>query len=120
MVTAISDGDPALPALVRSAAGGPVEPILDWFHLSMRVRHVERVMRGLCALQPPLLVPPDHVQVDVERLRHLLWNGYHDKACEALGRITSWAKDAAVLNDPVLEARTKLIRHRQLVGLGSR
>ena len=33
-VTAISDGDPALPALVRSATGGPVEPILDWFHLS--------------------------------------------------------------------------------------
>ncbi len=32
-VTAISDGDPALPALVRSATGGPVEPILDWFHL---------------------------------------------------------------------------------------
>ncbi len=33
-VTATSDGDPALPALVRSATGGPVEPILDWFHLS--------------------------------------------------------------------------------------
>ncbi|MGI4943263.1 MAG: ISKra4 family transposase, partial [Janthinobacterium lividum] len=27
-VTVISDGDPALPALVRSATGGPVEPIL--------------------------------------------------------------------------------------------
>ena len=31
-VTAISDGDPALPALVRSPTGGPVECILDWFH----------------------------------------------------------------------------------------
>jgi hypothetical protein len=30
-VIAISDGDPALPALVRSAATAPVEPILDWF-----------------------------------------------------------------------------------------
>src|SRR5215208_995435 len=30
-VTAISDGDPAVPALVRSATGGPVEHILDWF-----------------------------------------------------------------------------------------
>jgi len=30
-VTVISDGDPALPALVRSATGGPVEYILDWF-----------------------------------------------------------------------------------------
>ena len=46
----------------------------------------------------------DHVQIDVERLRHLLWSGYHEKACEALGRIASWAKDASVLNDPALGA----------------
>jgi len=106
-VTAISDGDPALPALVRSATGSPVEPILDWFHLSMRVHHVEQVMRGLCARQPPPPAPLDHVQLDVERLRHLLWNGYHEEACEALGRIASWAKDAAALNDPATEAGTK-------------
>jgi len=105
-VTAISDGDPALPALVRSATGGPVEPILDWFHLSMRVHHVEQVMHGLCALEPPL-APLDRAQVDVERLRHLLWNGHHDKACEALGRITSEAKDAIMLNDPGIEAKAR-------------
>jgi len=73
-VTAISDGDPALPALVRSATGGSVEHILDWFHLSMRVHHVEQVMGGLCAVEPPPLAPLDLAQVDVERLRHLLWN----------------------------------------------
>jgi len=73
-VTVISDGDPALPALVRSATGGPVQHILDWFHLSMRVHHVEQVMGGLCALEPPPLAPLDHAQVDMERLRHLLWN----------------------------------------------
>jgi len=103
-VTAISDGDPALPALVRSATGGPVQPILDWFHLSMRVHHVEQVMRGLCALEPPSLALLDPAQVDVERLRHLLWNGHHEKACEALGRIASGAKDATMLNDPAMEA----------------
>jgi len=105
-VTAVSDGDPALPALVRSATGGPVEPILDWFHLSMRVQHVEQVMRGLCALEPPL-APLDWAQIDVERLRHLLWNGDDERACEALGRIVSWAKDAVVLNDPTIEARAR-------------
>jgi len=106
-VTAISDGDPALPALVRSATGGPAEYILDWFHLSMRVHHVEQVMRGLCALEALPLARLDPAQVDVERLRHLLWNGCHEKACEALGRIVSWAKDATVLNDPAMEARAK-------------
>ncbi len=111
-VTAISDGDPALPALVRSATGGPVEHILDWFHLSMRVQHVEQVMGGLCAVEPPPLAPLDHARIDVERLRHLLWNGHHEKACEALGRITSWAKDAIVLNEPAMEARAKRLLAR--------
>ncbi len=74
-VTAISDGDPALPALVRSATGGSVEHILDWCHLSMRVHHVEQVMRGLCALEPSPSAPLDHARIDVERLRHLLWSG---------------------------------------------
>lgn len=40
-ITAISDGAPVLPALVRSATGNPIDYILDWFHLSMRVHHVE-------------------------------------------------------------------------------
>ena len=111
-VTAISDGDPALPALVRSATAGPVQPILDWFHLSMRVHHVEQVMRGLCALEPLPLVLPDHAQIDVERLRSLLWNGHNEKACEALGRIASWAKDAVVPNEPVAEATVRRLAAR--------
>ena len=51
-------------------------------------------MRGLAVLEPPPLVPLDPVQVDVERLRHLLWNGYHEKACKTLGWIISWAETA--------------------------
>jgi len=112
VVTAISDGDPALPALVRSATAGPVKPILDWFHLSMRVQHVEQVMRGLCALEPLPLVLPDHAQIDVERLRSLLWNGHHEKACEALGWIASWVKDAVVPNEPVAEATLRRLAAR--------
>jgi len=76
-------------------------------HLSMRVHHVEQVMHGLYALKPPPLAPLDQAQIDVERLRHLLWNGDHERACEALGRIASWAKDAIVLNDPAMEARAR-------------
>jgi len=40
----------------------------------MRMHHVEQVMHGLCALEPPPLAPLDHARIDVERLRHLLWN----------------------------------------------
>ena len=106
-ITVTSDGDPALPALVRSATGGPVEYILDWFHLSMRNHHLEQVMGGLCVLEPPPLVSLDQAQIDVERLRHLLWNGHHERACEALGRIVSWAKEAIVLNEPAMETKAR-------------
>jgi hypothetical protein len=104
-VIAISDGDPALPALVRSAAKAPVEPILDWFHLSMRVRHVEQALLGLNALEPVHRAPLEHAQADVDRLRPLLWNGHHEKACQALGRIARWAADVILLDGIVMEAK---------------
>jgi hypothetical protein len=109
-VTAISDGDPALPALVRSATKGPVEHILDWFHLSMRVRHVEQAMASVCGLIEPMHgAPLDPVQVDVERLRHLLWHGQQEKASEALNRIASWAADIELRNGGAVEHAGRLL-----------
>ena len=46
-VTVISDGEPALPNLVRRAVRGPVTHILDWWHISMRVKHIENAVQGL-------------------------------------------------------------------------
>ena len=111
-VTAISDGDPALPALVRSATKAPVQPILDWFHLSMRVRHVEQAFTGLRALEPAQQGPLDRIQADVDRLRHLLWNGRHEDASEALGRIVSAAEDTAVVNGAAVAPKAdRLVVH---------
>ncbi len=111
-VTAVSDGDPALPALVRSASKSSVESILDWFHLSMRVRHVEQTLLGLAALEPVDRAPLGHAHADVERLRHLLWNGKHGQACQALGRIVSWLENAALLNDVAVAAKAgRLVAH---------
>ena len=86
-VTVISDGDPALPALVGAAAARPARHILDWFHLSMRVRHSEQAMQGLKALDVRHQGPLDYIEIDVERLRHLLWNGYHDETYRLLASI---------------------------------
>ena len=103
-VIAISDGDPGLPALVRSAKA-TVEPILDWFHLSMRVRHVEQTLVGLTALDQVDRAPLERAQADVERLRHLLWNGKHGEACRALDRIVSWLEKAASLGGAAVAAK---------------
>jgi hypothetical protein len=107
-VTVISDGDPALPALARAATRAPVEYILDWFHLSMRVRHVEQASLGLQALEPAHRGLLDRAQADVERLRSLLWNGRHEDACEALGRIVSRAAEHAIVaNGSAVEAKAR-------------
>ena len=97
-VTAISDGDPALPALVRATTGGPVEHALDWFHLSMRVRHIEQVVQGLYSMGPLCPLPVDCVHAEVERLRHLLWNGRHDEAHASLGAVAAIAGTIGPLN----------------------
>ena len=73
-VTVISDGEPALPNLVRYAVGGPVRHILDWWHISMRVKHVENAVKGLLQTKsfsgmPVLFERP------AERLRWYLWHG---------------------------------------------
>jgi len=73
-VAVISDGEPALPNLVRNAMKGPVRHILDWWHISMRVQHVENAVKGLLQAEnfsgmPELFKQPS------ESLRWHLWHG---------------------------------------------
>ncbi|MDZ4392515.1 ISKra4 family transposase [Cypionkella sp.] len=73
-VIVISDGEPALPNLVRCAVQGPVTHILDWWHISMRVQHIENAVRGLLQTKgfsglPQLFERP------AETLRWYLWHG---------------------------------------------
>jgi len=73
-VTVISDGEPALPNLVRNAVGGKVRHILDWWHISMRVKHIENAVRGLLQSKGfsglPLLF-----ERPADTLRWYLWHG---------------------------------------------
>jgi len=71
-VTVISDGEPALPNLVRNAVGGKVRHILDWWHISMRIQHVDNAVKGLLQSRsfsgiPVLFKRP------AETLRWYLW-----------------------------------------------
>jgi hypothetical protein len=97
-VTVISDGEAALPGLVRAATGGAIVHILDWWHISMRVRHVEQAPRGVYALAPRHRAGLDIVDMRVERLRHLIWNGYHDEARRELFGLRHLASEAVYLN----------------------
>ena len=97
-VTVISDGEPALPNLVCAAIGGSVSHILDWWHISMRVRHIEQTLAGIYTLRPTYQAGLDYVSTDVERLRNLIWNGYGAEAGQALSALTHLASEAIYLN----------------------
>jgi hypothetical protein len=97
-VTLISDGEAALPDLVRRATRVDVVHILDWRHISMRVRHAEQALVGVFALAPPHHTGLDMVEYSLSRIRHLLWNGYHDEAKRELFSLRHLAGEAVYLN----------------------
>jgi hypothetical protein len=101
----LSDSDPALAGSVRAAAGGEVTHILDWFHISMRVRHVERALAGLLGSDLEHKGPLRYAEDDVVRLRHLIWNGYGKEASRALRNIRYMAGNAIWLNGQNGKAR---------------
>jgi len=69
-----------LQSIVVSATRPSVTHILDWFHLAMRLRHVEQTWEGIRHLQVFL----QNVAIHLSRLRHLLWSGYVREASEAV------------------------------------
>ena len=81
-VTVLSDGDPALPRLVRDATGSEVNHILDWWHISIRIRHVETTFQTLFSL----LEDPEGLAVKklVQNLRWRIWHGQTARALDAI------------------------------------
>lgn len=82
-VTVFSDGDVGLQGIVISATRQPITHILDWFHLSMRLRHIEQAWEGIRKVDNLNIYLWD-VASHVPRLRHLLWSGYVREAQRAV------------------------------------
>ncbi|MBA3478833.1 MAG: hypothetical protein H0T52_10610 [Lautropia sp.] len=62
------------------------------------MRHIEQALAGIYALRPTSQAGLDYVSTDVERLRHLIWNGYGAEAGQALWTLTHLASEAIYLN----------------------
>ena len=107
----ISDGEAALPDLVRAATGEPVRHILDWFHLSMRMRPIEQVLTGLSARQLQDPEPVRIAQASIERIRHLPWHGRADEADQEIALLSGHGSKIAERNGvPVQESTKDLTR----------
>lgn len=47
----------------------------------------------------------NYIWIDVERLRHLLWNGYHNETYRLLASIVSMSSNLMLLNGPIVEPK---------------
>jgi hypothetical protein len=97
-ITVVSDGEAALPGLVRAAVGEPITCILDWWHISMRVQHIEQALRGIYALNAQHRAGLEMIEARIGRLRHLIWNNYHREAHDELFGMRYIALNVAHLN----------------------
>lgn len=73
-LTGFTDGCPGLRSIL-AAAGITESPILDWFHIAMRLQHLKQIAEGLAADDAAQVEAKALIVEEVERLRWRLWNG---------------------------------------------
>jgi hypothetical protein len=85
-LTGFTDGCPALRSIL-AAAGLAQPPILDWFHIAMRLQHLKQIAGGLSTDDAARAAAKTVIVEEVERLRWRLWNGKAKDAQISIGRI---------------------------------
>src|SRR3954447_4639650 len=85
-LTAFTDGCLGLRRILLDA-GVEGLPILDWFHIAMRLRHLTQIAGGLSSDGPERAAAKAVIVEEVERLRWRLWNGRAKDAKVSIDRI---------------------------------
>jgi hypothetical protein len=85
-LTAFTDGCSGLRRILADTGVAEL-PILDWFHIGMRLQHLKQVAGGLSADDPEQAVAKVVIVEEVERLHWRLWNGKAKDAQISIDRI---------------------------------
>jgi hypothetical protein len=85
-LTAFTDGCPGLRS-VLVGAGVTKPPILDWFHIAMRLQHATHAASGLSTDGPGRVQAKTVIVEEIERLRWRIWNGKAKNARRSIDRI---------------------------------
>ena len=67
---------------ILADAGVLEPPILDWFHIAMRLQHLQQISDGLAARDPARAAAKAVIVAEVERLHWRIWNGKAKNARE--------------------------------------
>jgi hypothetical protein len=85
-VVAFTDGCPGLRSILIDA-GITTPPILDWFHIAMRIQHATQTASGLPADGLATMQAKTVIVEEVERLRWRIWNGKAKNAKRSIDRV---------------------------------
>jgi hypothetical protein len=85
-LTAFTDGCPGLRHILADA-GVAETPILDWFHIGMRLEHLKQITGALTTGNPSLVTAKAAIVTEVERLHWKIWNGKAKDAQKSIVRI---------------------------------
>jgi hypothetical protein len=85
-VTAFTDGCPGLRTILANA-GVTKPPILDWFHIAMRLQHTKLAAANLSIDAPDRVKAKAMIVAEVERLHWRIWNGKAKNAQRSIKRI---------------------------------
>jgi len=85
-LTAFTDGCLGLRRILADA-GVTTRPMLDWFHVAMRLQHLKQIANGLSADDPARVAAKAVIVAEVERLHWRIWNGKAKDAQISIDRI---------------------------------
>jgi hypothetical protein len=85
-LTAFTDGCPGLRSILIDA-GVTSLPVLDWFHIAMRLQHAKQAAEGLSTDEPGRMQAKTVIVAEVERLHWRIWNGKAKGARVTIERI---------------------------------
>jgi hypothetical protein len=85
-VTTFTDGCPGLRAILTSA-GATKPPILDWFHIAMRLQHTKLTAANLSTDNPDRVTAKATIIAEVDRLHWRIWNGKAKNAQRSIKRV---------------------------------
>jgi hypothetical protein len=85
-VAAFTDGCPGLRSILIDA-GITTPPILDWFHIAMRIQHATQTASSLPTDDLTRMQAKTVIVEEVERLRWRIWNGKARNAKRSIDRV---------------------------------
>lgn len=106
----ITDGANNIRSIHR-ALPFPAKPILDWFHISMRIRHLEQIVSGLWAKTETEQATKKLLTQHVTKLRWCFWHANPTKAKEKLRQILFFCR-VIVPESPKYKESLELLDYR--------